>query len=125
MAVQFDEWEYDPYALVGFIFGLLYIIFTLIILFVSPNSLNTSTRDYINGIFLAAFLFGAPVIIFLGIMGAIYSSIEHKKGKILGITAIAAPLVFIAALFFIWYPAKIGFWDYNFSPVKNIQEISP
>ena len=83
------------------------------------KDLQQIERDYLSGVFLSATLFGIPVVMFIGAMGMIYSRVEHKRGKILGLIAIIAPVVFLLALLNFWYPVGTGFWKFNFSSLQD------
>src|SRR3989338_7841482 len=93
-----DDWEYSFYSIIGFVFALVYLAFALFIIFYPVKDLQQIERDYLSGVFLSATLFGIPVVMFIGAMGMIYSRVEHKRGKILGLIAIIAPVVFLLAL---------------------------
>ncbi len=111
---------YSFYAIVGFVFGFVYLAFALFILLYPASQLQQAVRDYLSGAFLSATLFGMPVVMLVGVMGFIYAQVEHKRGKILSLVAIIAPVVFLLVLLNVWYPKGFGFWRFNFSSLRDI-----
>lgn len=115
--------RYNIYAITAFVFGACYIAFACFILFVPKEGMSIVARDYANGIFLAATLFGTPVVILLGLTGMIYTRLEHKQGFWMGIFAISAVIVFLWAQSYYWYQQDQKFWDFNFNNPKKAQEL--
>ncbi len=114
--------EYHFYAILALIFALAYFAATLLIFFVPEDILTVSVRDILSGAFLVGVVFGMPIVMLVGIIAMIYARLEHKRGRLFGIFAIIAPIIFLVALKFHWRPAGGEFLQFG-NPEAHTQEL--
>lgn len=96
------ELGYSLYAVVAFLFALVYIAAICLVLFVPQDMFALSVRDYISGILWALKYFGVPVLLFVSTFGIIYARTGAKKGVGLSIFAIISAVSYLGVLWWAW-----------------------
>jgi hypothetical protein len=104
--------EYSLPAVVVFFISLLYLLITLMVIFLPGNSVSGTVLNILQGA-IVIFFYGIPLVIASAIISIVHIWMSQKKGILISALGIVLTLQYI-----LWLLANVNGWEVG--PIRDL-----